>query len=79
MDPVGSRFVIFKKKSGGNIGIWVDVGYDLQYGFAQNSSGENKNKTTDISYNWNVHFDTDMGGSASLFLPLPAMIFFLLH
>lgn len=66
MDPVGSRFVIFKKKSGvaSTAGI---AGYDLQYGF-DHSSKEEKNKTIDISYNWNIRFNTEMGGPASYHL-----------
>jgi hypothetical protein len=68
MDPVGSRFVIFKKKSGENTGSGIDDGYNLQYGFTQNATGEEKNRTTDISYDWNVQFDTNMGGPASYHL-----------
>jgi hypothetical protein len=68
MDPVGSRFVVFKKKSGDASGKEVDPGYNLQYGFTQNAVGEEKNKMIDISYNWNIHFDPSMGGPASYHL-----------
>ncbi|MEO6134133.1 MAG: glycosyl hydrolase [Ginsengibacter sp.] len=68
MDPVGSRFVIFKKKSGRNTGSGIDDGYNLQYGFTNSNTGVEKNRTTDISYDWNVQFDTNMGGPVSYHL-----------
>jgi hypothetical protein len=64
MDPIGSRFVVFKKKSGEDNGQGVNAGYDLQYGFYQNPKDEESNKTIDISNNWNVKFNTEMGGPA---------------
>lgn len=68
LDPVGSRFVVFKKNSGEKFDGGVDVSYDLQYGFTLNAKSQEENKTIDISYNWNLHFDTSMGGPASYHL-----------
>jgi hypothetical protein len=64
MDPVGSRFVIFKKKSGEAYGAAV-AGYDLQYGFNPSPKQDGKNKTIDISRNWNMKFNPEMGAPAS--------------
>jgi len=59
MDPFGSRFVIFRDHSGGK----NDEGltYDLQYGFS-NQTCEN---VIDLSGNWKVEFDAEMGAPAS--------------
>ncbi len=55
MDPLASRFVIFRNKSTGKND--VGLSYDLQYGF-------NRQKTQnviDLSSNWMVDFDARMG------------------
>ena len=55
MDPLASRFVIFKENSAGK----NDEGltYDLQYGFS-NQKAEN---VIDLSSDWKVDFDPKMG------------------
>jgi hypothetical protein len=66
LDPVASRFVIFKsrgaKMHGNNI-----PGYDLQFGFQQSRKEEAK-KDIDISYNWNIRFNPALGGPVSYHL-----------
>lgn len=68
MDPVGSRFVVFKKNSGEAYGNITGSDYDLQYGFNQSMKAVEKNKSIDISYNWNIKFNPEMGGPASYHL-----------
>ena len=67
LDPIGSRFVVFKKKSGEAYGSGNNLGYDLQFGFNQSPKEEGK-KSIDISYNWNIKFNSEMGGPASYHL-----------
>ncbi len=62
MDPLSSRFVVFSNKSAGKND--AGLSYDLQYGFHRPEAGE-KEKTVDISSNWDVKFDTAMGGPSS--------------
>ena len=66
MEPLSSRFVVFSKKSKGK----NDVGlcYDLQYGFNHNQRTVEKNKSIDLSNNWNVSFNPEMGGPATYHL-----------
>jgi hypothetical protein len=64
MDPLASRFVVFKNKT---MGV-NDPGlsYDLQFGFGSNiDQKETNNRTENISYNWNVKFNPSMGGPSS--------------
>jgi hypothetical protein len=68
MDPVGSRFVVFKNKLGEASGSNIDVAYDLQFGFNQSLKEEGKSKIIDISYNWDIKFNPEMGGPASYHL-----------
>ncbi len=63
MDPLASRFVVFRDKSTG----MNDAGlsYDLQFGFShKKEAGENR-ETIDLTENWDVSFDADMGGPES--------------
>ncbi|MBT3244125.1 MAG: hypothetical protein HN352_13335 [Bacteroidetes bacterium] len=55
MDPLASRFVVFTSNSTGE----NDAGltYDLQYGFQGESI-----KPIDITDNWDISFNTEMGG-----------------
>jgi len=55
MDPLASRFVVFTNNSAGE----NDAGltYDLQYGFHGESF-----KPMDITDNWDISFNTEMGG-----------------
>ncbi|HSU49898.1 MAG TPA: glycosyl hydrolase, partial [Segetibacter sp.] len=63
MDPLGSRFVVFRNSSTGKND--AGLSYNLQYGFNHTKKLTGGNKTIDISYNWNVKFDPAMGGPAS--------------
>lgn len=66
--PVGSMFVVFKKKKGEVKGSDTNVSFDLQYGFNQSPKEGEISNTIDISYNWNATFDTSLGGPASYHL-----------
>ncbi len=57
MDPLASRFVLFKIKSSGKND--AELKYDLQYGFPRT---ENNLISLDITSNWDIRFDTGMGG-----------------
>jgi hypothetical protein len=63
MDPLASRFVVFKKSSTGKND--AQLNYNLQYGFNRKQSVAVPNKSIDISYNWNVKFNAAMGGPAT--------------
>jgi len=63
MDPLASRFVVFKSKSTGKNDTGLD--YDLQFGFDQNQEKGGIHEPIDISNNWTVKFDTSMGGPAA--------------
>ena len=60
LDPIASRFVVFKDQSSGKNDAGLRT--DLQFGFSKN--GERSNKI-DLTKNWNVSFDTEMGGPES--------------
>jgi len=62
MDPFGSRFIVFRNRTEGR----NDEGlfYDLQYGFSHQHKADNTD-TIDISGNWEMSFDTEMGGPDS--------------
>lgn len=64
MDPVGSRFVVFKNKAVKKSAETGGNNYDLQSGFSE-ALTSGTNNITDISYNWQLHFDTSMGGPSS--------------
>jgi hypothetical protein len=57
MDPLASRFVVFRNTTSGK----NDAGltYDLQYGF---HGAEKQAVTVDISDNWELSFNPEMGG-----------------
>ncbi len=65
MDPLASRFVVFRNQSSGinDEGLY----YDLQYGF-KHSGTAGKNNRIDLSHDWEVSFDTEMGGPKSYLL-----------
>jgi len=64
MDPLASRFVVFRVKSNGTDDATLK--HDLQFGFRNNrNTGMIKNETQDISNHWNVKFNPAMGGPAS--------------
>lgn len=59
MDPLNSRFVIFRNKSTERNDPGLD--YDLQYGFHHDQHKGEIPRPIDISYHWNVRFDPSMG------------------
>jgi hypothetical protein len=58
MDPLASRFVVFRKESTGKND--AGLGYDLQFGFHQNRGSIPD--PINISDNWNIKFNPAMGG-----------------
>jgi len=62
LDPLGSRFVVFRSQSSGK----NDPGlhYDLQYGFDGPSASSKNYTSIDVSKNWDVKFDTAWGAPA---------------
>lgn len=63
MDPLASRFVIFRNKSEGNNDS--RLGYDLQYGFHKKKKAIGTDESIDITDNWELSFDSLMGGPES--------------
>ncbi len=63
MDPLASRFVVFRNQSTGKNDEAL-VG-DLQYGFFTNTTSDEGLETIDISDNWAVRFNPEMGGPES--------------
>lgn len=66
LDPLGSRFIVFRDKSSRKND--AGLSYDLQYGFNRKQKVEKIHKPIDISYNWNIKFNPDMGGPNSYHL-----------
>ncbi|KPL11147.1 MAG: hypothetical protein AMS26_20640 [Bacteroides sp. SM23_62] len=63
MDPLASRFVVFRNKSTGKND--AELNYDLQYGFhRKQKSGEIK-ETIDLTHHWKIRFNPEMGGPDS--------------
>jgi len=60
MDPLASRFVVFKNKSTGSND--AELSYDLQFGFHQMQKKEKNPRSIDITAGWNVNFYPDWGG-----------------
>jgi len=60
MDPLASRFVVFRSKSTGKND--AGLSYDLQYGFHHKQKAY---ETIDISDDWNIKFNPEMGGPES--------------
>jgi hypothetical protein len=63
MDPLASRFVIFRKKSSGSND--ANLYHNLQFGFEENPKA-NTVSVIDISADWNIGFLPDGGGPKSL-------------
>jgi len=63
MDPLASRFVVFKEKSTGKND--AGLSYDLQYGFNHRKEAGAIRETIDLTDNWDVRFDPEMGGPES--------------
>ncbi|KKK89421.1 hypothetical protein LCGC14_2733260, partial [marine sediment metagenome] len=63
MDPLASRFVVFSDKSEG----MNDAGlsYDLQFGFNHMKDAGETRESIDLTDNWDVSFDPEMGGPDS--------------
>jgi hypothetical protein len=71
MDPLASRFVVFRNKSNGADDAALN--HDLQFGFNNNlKKRTGKNETHNISYNWNVKFNPAMGGPEAY--PLDSLV-----
>ena len=64
LDPLASRFVVFRKISTGK----NDGGFDLQFGFHPNRAAGKILEPIDISDNWNIKFNPAMGGPESYHL-----------
>lgn len=63
MDPLASRFVVFRNQSSGVNDAALK--YDLQFGFNNKRNNNTvKNESLDISYHWNVKFNPSMGAPA---------------
>ncbi len=60
MDPLASRFVVFRNKSTGENDAGLSS--DLQYGIFQKQKAA---ETIDLSDNWDISFDPDRGGPES--------------
>jgi hypothetical protein len=63
MDPLASRFVVFRKNSAGknNEGL----SYDLQFGFTKDKVSETLPEGIDLTTGWKVRFDSVMGAPES--------------
>lgn len=57
LDPLASRFVVFRKKAKSKKDLHPP--YDLQFGMYKNKK---RIQTLDISMNWKLNFDTALGG-----------------
>ena len=66
LDPLASRLVVFRDKSEGKNDPASN--YDLQYGFHKKTKAPGSNESIDISDNWDVRFDSLMGGPKSFHL-----------
>ncbi|WP_373496473.1 glycosyl hydrolase [Aquiflexum sp.] len=64
MDPLASRFVIFRKYTTGknDDGLY----YDLQKGLQKKLQSKNIHQSIDLSSQWNISFDPDWGGPKSI-------------
>ena len=60
MNPISSRFVVFRNSTNGKNDDRLK--YDLQYGFHKNQKSVIAHKPIDISPNWDISFNPDMGG-----------------
>lgn len=64
LDPFASRFIIFRKNTTGIND--KDLFYNLQSGFQEKQKPEETEHITDISTQWNISFNPNMGGPKSL-------------
>jgi hypothetical protein len=64
LDPLASRFVVFRKKSKGQND--PDLRFDLQYGYENPKVEGSNHQMIDISDNWHIQFDPEMGGPPEL-------------
>jgi len=63
LDPLASRFVVFRDHSSGKND--ADLTNDLQFGFLAGKSQADLPDPIDISEEWNVSFNSDIGGPES--------------
>jgi len=66
LDPLASRLVVFRNQSEGKNDPGIN--YDLQYGFHKKHNAPHNNESIDITDNWEVRFDSLMGGPKSFHL-----------
>jgi hypothetical protein len=66
LDPLASRLVVFRNQSEGKNDPGIN--YDLQYGFHKKHNAPHNNVSIDITDNWDVRFDSLMGGPKSFHL-----------
>jgi hypothetical protein len=66
MDPLASRFVVFRTKSTGKNDAGLN--YDLQVGFHKNQKVARVYESLDITAGWDIGFDPTMGGPKSYHL-----------
>jgi len=66
LDPLSSRFIVFRKNTTGvdDAGLYSD----LQSGYQEKQTGEETQHSMDISTHWEISFNPDMGGPESLHL-----------
>jgi hypothetical protein len=64
LSPLASRFVVFKKKDRSS----TESGFlpNLQFGFPEDKDNSGKQVSIDLSGNWKLSFDPQMGGPESL-------------
>jgi deoxycytidine triphosphate deaminase len=63
LDPLASRLVVFRNQSEGKNDPGIN--YDLQYGFHKKQNRPPNDESIDITDNWEVRFDSLMGGPKS--------------
>ncbi len=63
IDPLTSRFVVFRVSSSGKND--QDLSYDLQFGLNGNQGIAQVRESIDLSDNWDIAFDPDMGAPES--------------
>ncbi len=63
LDPLASRFVVFRNKSTGKNDAGLSC--DLQYGFQHKQKAGEVNEPIDLTDNWEIGFNPEMGGPKS--------------
>src|SRR5665647_213340 len=63
MNPISSRFVVFRNSTTGKNDSGLK--YNLQYGFHKDQKVVKTNEPIDITSNWDISFNPEMGGPKS--------------